>query len=56
MQTQFTFDPSMRRNVGYKKFLSGTPSVIAMAGIASAGWSFEQVTSRKLRKNSSSRT
>jgi kynureninase len=48
----FTFDPSYAPDVGIKKFLSGTPSVIAMAVLSAALDLFEQVTMSQIREKS----
>jgi len=48
----FTFDPNYAPDVGIKKFLSGTPSVIAMAVLSAALDLFEQVTMSQIREKS----
>jgi kynureninase len=48
----FTFDPHYAPDVGIKKFLSGTPSVIAMAVLSAALDLFEQVTMSQIREKS----
>jgi kynureninase len=48
----FTFDPNYVPDAGIKKFLSGTPSVIAMAVLSAALDLFEQVTMSQIREKS----
>ena len=48
----FTFDPSYTPDMGIKKFLSGTPSVISMAVLSAALDLFEQVNMTQIREKS----
>jgi kynureninase len=48
----FTFDPSYSPDIGIKKFLSGTPSVISMAVLSAALDLFEHVNMTQIREKS----